>query len=256
MPPLAELQRAFRDAILAEDTLCLAPEIEPDGLTPERRIAVYRNNTFASLTEALKVTFPVVCRLVDVRFFAYAAHDFIAAHPPRHGRLHAYGAAFPRFLDGFGPARSLPYLADVARFEWAMAEAFHEADALPLDPSALTTIDLASVERVRFIPHPTVRLLASRWPIDRIWNANQPDAANTTIALDAGGVALVVQRPRLEVVYRSLTTGAFALLRWLAAGQPLGDAAERALAEDPSLDLQSALLDHLVAGTFSGFATT
>ncbi|MEX2650146.1 MAG: DNA-binding domain-containing protein [Alphaproteobacteria bacterium] len=256
MLSLSDLQGAFRAAILAEDPAVLAPEIVADEIAPERRIAIYRNNTFASLTEALKATFPVVCRLVDERFFAYAAHEFIAAHPPRHGRLHAYGAAFPRFLDGFAAARSLPYLADVARFEWAMAEAFHEADALPLDPSALATIDLGTVERLRFVPHPTVRLLASPWPIDRIWEANQPDAADTTIALDAGGASLVVQRPRLEVVYRSPAKGSFALLRWLAAGRSLGDAAERALAEDPSLDLRTALLDHLVAGTFSGFATT
>ena len=50
----------------------IAPTRSAGGIAPERRIQVYRNNRLITLGEALKATFPVVCRLVDERFFDYA----------------------------------------------------------------------------------------------------------------------------------------------------------------------------------------
>ena len=128
MLALPELQRAFAAAILADETATLSPLVRADGIAPERRIQVYRNNSLITLAEALKATFPVVCRLVDERFFDYAARAFIRAHPPRQPRLADYGEEFADFLAGFEPARSLPYLPDVARLEWAINLAYHAAD--------------------------------------------------------------------------------------------------------------------------------
>lgn len=252
MSALAELQGAFRVAILADDPARLAPEIEGDGIAPERRIAIYRNNTLTTLNEALAATFPVVRRLVDDRFFGFAAHAFIRAAPPRHGRLAGYGADFPRFLETFEPARGLAYLGDVARLEWAMNESMFETDAMPLDPAALAAADPAAIDGLRLIAHPTVRLVCSRWPVDLVWEANQ-DGADGAVDLGRGEARIVVLRPRLAVVYRALGPGAFALLRALVKGHPLGDAAAIAAGAEADFDLQSALLDHLVAGTFSGF---
>jgi len=256
MPALAELQGRLRDAILHGTAAGLAGVIEGDGLAVEQRVAVYRNNTFITLTEALKATYPVVCRLVDERFFAYAAHAFIARHPPRNGRVAAYGAGFAHFLAGFAPARHLAYLPDVARLEWAMNEAYHAAGPMPLDPAALAPLGEEGIARLTFLPHPSVRLLASRFPVDRIWEANQPGRPGDA-DLDAagdGGTRIVVQRPRLEVVYRPLPPGGFAFLRALVLGRTLLEAADEALRLDPGFDLQTALIDNLVAGTFTATA--
>lgn len=256
MTPLHSLQTRFRDAVLGGDAeALLAGDVLADGLTVARRLDVYRNNTFILLTEALKASFPVVCRLVDERFFGYAAHTFIAASPPGHGRLYAYGEGFPSFLDGFEPARTLPYLGDVARLEWAMNEAYFAADALTLDPAALIAVPPAQIERLRLVAHPSVRLLASAYPIDAIWEANQT-GRDGVVDLGQGGVNLVVQRPKLEVVYRALGPGAYAFLRALTAGATLAGAVEAAEATEPSFDVQGSLIDNLVAGTFSGFAAT
>jgi hypothetical protein len=118
MPTLPELQTAFRVALLEGDkhaSALMEAEIESGDLSASERLAVYRNNVFAALSDALRETFPVVCRLVDERFFAYAAHEFIAAHPPSRPALFEYGGAFPDFLAGFPPCRELAYLPDVAR---------------------------------------------------------------------------------------------------------------------------------------------
>src|SRR5262249_3073636 len=120
MPALHDLQTSIRDAILGGDVRLTASHIAGDGLAPKARLQIYRHHVFTTFTTALRATFPVVCRLVDARFFAYAADTFIRRHPPSEPCLVEYGAAFPEFLAGFPPCRAHAYLPDVARLEWAM----------------------------------------------------------------------------------------------------------------------------------------
>ncbi len=207
------------------------------------------------LTAALKTTYPVVCRLVDERFFGFAAHAFITAHPPAHGRLMHYGDGFPAFLERFEPAASLLYLGDVARFEWAMNAAYHAADAVALEPAVLAAVPPGAIESLRLLLHPSVSLLASRFPVDAIWEANQP-GRDGAVDLGRGAAHLIVLRPKLEVVYRVLSPGAFAFLRSLAGGATLAVAVAVATATDPSFEVRGTLIDNLVAGTFSGLVTT
>src|SRR5215471_13273493 len=108
MLALRELQTEFRRAILGqgETSASLRAALADDPFADER-IAIYRNNVLASLTAVLRETFPVVCRLVDERFFGYAAHDFICLRPPSRPALSEYGAGFPDFLKHFPPCREL-----------------------------------------------------------------------------------------------------------------------------------------------------
>ena len=74
MPALRELQQAMRAATLTGDAGRAVAAILADGLAAEARLQIHRHHFFTTLTEALAANFPVVCRLVDRRFFAYLAH--------------------------------------------------------------------------------------------------------------------------------------------------------------------------------------
>jgi hypothetical protein len=242
MAALREVQAAFRRAILEEDAGTFCMLIAADRLAPKERLDVYRNNVFASLTAALRATFPVVCRLVDERFFAYAAHAFICRDPPEGGVLAEYGGRFPDFLAGFAPCRELVYLADVARLEWLMNVAAHAVD---VDPIAATTLaDVAAQDAPRLILrlHPSIGFLASPWPIDCIWRANRREAtAEATIDLAAGGVWLEVSRADADVVMRGLEAATFAFRSALQRGETLERATDAALVADSAFDLCRAL---------------
>lgn len=243
MSSLRELESAFGAWILqGTASPALAELVAPDGWAIEDRLDIYRNNVFASLTKALAASFPAVSRLVDERFFAYAAHEFISAQPPRGACLAAYGGEFPDFLRAFPPCRDLAYLADVARLEWLMQQAA-EAEALPpLAPAALAAFAEEEAQRLVFDLQPSIGYLRAAFPIDRIWQANHGcDGADETITLDAGGVALEVRRVGEDVVYRDLDRGSFAFRAALGAGATLGAAAEAALAADADFDLARAL---------------
>jgi hypothetical protein len=241
MPTLPELQAAFRRGLLADDDAPIGAEIAGDGLAPAARLQVYRNHVLTTLTAALEATYPVVCRLVDRRFFGYAADRFIRDHPPQGPCLSEYGAELPDFLATFPPCRPLPYLADVARLEWAMNAARHADDVPSLDPAVLRALLPEALGDVTLRLDPTLSLVESPWPVDRIWEANQPEAeAPDRVDLDAGGVRLEVRRRGDAVVVRRLDPAPFALRRAILAGRSLEEAGAAALAAHPDVDLASA----------------
>jgi hypothetical protein len=245
MLALRELQTAFREALLEDNERAIdamAREISDAGMPARERLAIYRNNVFASLTDVLKQTFPAVVRIVDERFFSYAAHEFIAQHPPGKPSLLEYGGGFPHFLAAFPPARELAYLADVARFEWLMNMTAHAMDAELASVDALTQVAPEDAERLTFRLDPSLGYLASPFPVDAIWRANRScDSGNAVIDLASGGVWLEVRRRDGDVVFRKLDEAPFAFRQALATDAPLGAALTRALTIDPGFSSSDAL---------------
>jgi hypothetical protein len=261
MLDLPDLQKAFRRALLAgeEEPLPdgLEDAIEGDGLSASERVAIYRHHVIVTLTAVLKAAYPVVCRLVDERFFAYAAHRYLRDHPPTSPCLFEYGASLPEFLETFPPCRELVYLADVARLEWAIHAAGHAPDATGIDPAALRDLGTDEVAHVTLDLSPALALVGSAWPIDRIWRANQPEAdPEATVDLGAGGVRLEVRRRGEEVIFRAVGAGDHAFRRALRAGRPLAEAASAALGADPRFDRDAALRELLADDAIVGVTVT
>lgn len=251
---LLEVQRTFLAALLAGDEHTLAALIHDDGLSVPERIDVYRHNVVASLTEVLAGTYPAVCRLVDRRFFGYAAHEFLTTNPPMRPRLAEYGGGFADFLAGFEPCRELEYLPDVARLEWLAHCATHAAEATPIEAAELASWPLEAAPHLLLRLHPSIGHLRSPWPVDRLWTANRACEGEESegVDLDAGGVLLEVARAGHGVVLRSLDAGVFAFRATLRAGATLEAAAEAGLASDDAFDVPAALADVFRSGAAVG----
>src|SRR5215468_10678988 len=136
VPTLLEIQTAMRRGLLGNGDATIAATLG-SALAPADRLSIYRNTSRIALTNALRLNYPAVQRLVGEDFFAAAADIFITKEPPRMAWLDFYGAGFPEFLHGFGPAASLPYLPDIARLERVVSCALHAADAKALAPAEL-----------------------------------------------------------------------------------------------------------------------
>jgi hypothetical protein len=255
MPPsLPELQRAFAAGVL-DDAPAVLAHLRALRFEPARHLQVYRNNTFANLTDALGAVYPVLRRLVGAEFFDYLSDRFIRQHPPRSGNLHDFGAELAGFLAAFEPARTLLYLPDVASLEWAWHEGFHAADTEPLDPARFAALTPDQYGRLRFALHPSARLIASDYPILRIWESNQDGwDGEETIDLDSGGERLLVIRRRLEVLIERLGPGDYRLLDGCRQGESFETACQQALAADPDFDLPAALHWHVRQATLTDFA--
>ena len=252
---LREMQEAFRRGVLGtEENPDALGFIDQDHIPPDRRFGIYRNNTTASLIGVLIAGFPVTARLVGERFFRHAARVYVQANPPMAPQLLAYGGDFADFLAAFEPARSLPYLPDVARLEWLRQESYFSADAVSLSATSLQAIPADAYADLAFVLHPAARLLSSRFPISRIWDANQPQHETVDrVDLSLGGERLLIVRPRHAVVTQRVSAGDFALVTAFAEGASLSQAAGNALAAEPAFDLQAALAGHLQHGTFISY---
>lgn len=252
MPSLHDLQLALRRSLLHGEDGDAAATIVGDGLAPEQRLSVYRNNVVGALTTALRLSFPAVHRLVGAEFFEGAAQIFVRESPPRSACLDSYGAQFPEFLQRFGPAATLAYLADVARLEWAVNRALHAPDADPLAVAELAALEPTEQARVCFAAHPSLSTLRADFPVDLIWRAvlQQDDAALAAIDLDSGPVGLLVQRLAGGVeVMRFDEDGAWRFAVALCAGEPLGAVLDGSL----DIDAPALLAQHLAAGRFIAF---
>ena len=233
--PLAELQSDFIARLLDE-----SPASEAFG--------VYRRTVVANLTAAVATAHPVVRRLVGDAFFMEAARQFARECPSRSGDLASFGEGFDQFLAGYAPACGLPYLADVARLEWAVHESRAAADAPMPDLMSLATVPADRVGSVRFIPHPAARWLASAFAIADIWQANQPPRDGGVESPDQPQSVLVT-RPLFEPQLHLLSDSEHALLQALADGTRLEVAAEAFTG--PAFD--SALVKLAAAGAFCGY---
>ena len=253
---LLELQTRIGGVVLGGDIAEIVEIIEGDGLDPAARLGIYRNHAFATLGAALKAAFPVVSRLVDERFFAYAAHEYLREHPPRSRCLVEYGFDFPDFLAGFQPCKDLAYLADVARFEWALhiAATVREAPSLQMDALAAIPAERAGyVGYVGFRLQPSVSYFASPWPIDAIWRANQ-EGEVPPVDLAGGRADLEIRHAGKTVAWRRLDPGTFSFRKALADGLVLAAAIANARQRDPEFDVITALQRVLSEGLAVDFS--
>jgi hypothetical protein len=251
---LRELQRQFAEGIFSEGKNDIADAILADGLSGERRLRLYRNNTFSSLTEALRAVYPVIEQLVGKTFFEHSAQAYLKDHPSLSGNLHDFGQDFADFLEAFAPASELAYLGDVARLEWSYHCCFHAAGHAPLAPETLAAVPETQQAQLRFYLHPASRLLSSPYPILDIWQTNQKDyRGETRISLEQGQTFLLVIRGHDAIEFHPLQHAEFSFLRALADGQTLACAYQAAVQTDKAFHLGDCLGQHVVQGTLVAF---
>jgi hypothetical protein len=252
---LRDLQRAFVQGTLSESAPALiCAQIVGDGIAPERRLAIYRNNVIEGFLKTLQATFPTLVRLSGENWFRQIGRQYMQRHPSRSGNMHYVGAHFATFLDAELAGSSYEYFADVARLEWAYQEVLVAADHPTLGLSALAVVPPADYGALTFRTHPAMRLVHSRFPVLAIWRANQPDAASDErIALDQGSSNVLLIRRADHVELRELPPAEFVLLAALVRGQSLERAAEHALEIDPRVALDAALGRIVSLGTLVDF---
>lgn len=233
---LQTLQSSMTAAILGGDMAHIAGEFRAGPANASARLNIFRNNTYASLTECLKSVFPVTARLSDERFFAYAAHQFIAARPPREARLSRYGAEFPRFLASFEPCRGFPVIAEMAALEWAVAESLNDAEEIPIPMSFIGSADLVGgMAGLRL--QPNLRFAVSRWPLAGVWADHKKPDVVIAGPLRPKVSRVAITRHGEDLQFIELDPVRFVFWRTLARGQSIETAARRALARDPLFDL-------------------
>lgn len=236
------LQSQFAQALLALYQPCPDGLFSSNGADPASRFAVYRNNVHSSLINALADSYPVTLQLVGDRFFRAMAGMYVQAYPPTNPLLNEYGSDLADFIQGFAPAASVPYLADVARLERLRINAYHAADAPVADSQAVINQlqQLPSLGNVRLQLHPSVTTLQSNYAVVALWAAHQ--TCDTVARLDPWhGQCALILRNGLEVEVFCIDSGCVAFINSLNNQWPLEMAMAYALDAATEFDLHQCL---------------
>lgn len=248
---LPELQAALAAHLAGAERSDLLAEVVGDAIPAAARLRVYRHHVLESLGAALAATFPTVQVLVGPDFFRAMARTYIAGTLPIQPVLTEYGADFPAFVTGHEPAGGLPYLADVAHLDWALNLAFHAPEGARLTAADLAALPADQLPLLRLVLAAGTALVTSRYPLDCIWSAAQPDASLDAVDLDSGGVDLLVLRRPDDAAFVSLSAGEAAFVHSLAGGRPLEAAAMAADRVDSGFDLSASFARLLDLGAFA-----
>ncbi|MDE1533345.1 DNA-binding domain-containing protein [Pseudomonas carnis] len=236
------IQQTFAEALLAPQATCPEGVFSSNGAEPASRFAVYRNNVHSALINALAAAYPVARQLVGDEFFRAMAGLYAQAHPPTSPLISEYGGTFADFIQGFEPAWSVPYLADVARLERLRVRAYHAADCLVLDQhSVLRQLQgCAQLGQLRVGLHPSLATLESSYAVVSIWAAHQADGAITSFNPwhAQGGLVL---RQGLVVKVFAIDRGSVTFINRLNQGAGLEMAIADALKASDEFDLHLCL---------------
>ncbi|HET7032094.1 MAG TPA: DNA-binding domain-containing protein [Casimicrobiaceae bacterium] len=254
MSSLAELQRRFADALYAPEGATPGFGIAGTAPAPER-MDIYRRAIFANYRKALTATYPAVQRILGESVFADLVDAYVRARPSMSGDLNDYGDTFGAFLAQHPSSAALPHLPDLARLEWAIDEVSRAADDVISPERVLEALAAVAPERLPGLGlrlAARCRLVASPFPILRIWQANAPGADGDPRApTDSPGDALAVRRDPDGIVIERLPISDFEWLAALAKGATLAAAMDAALKADPAFDLGGTLHTQIGNGTIA-----
>ena len=183
MPDLAEFQKAFAAAVLADG--------QPSHPFRSLAFAVYRNTCARGAVEGLRAGFPTVDALLGADMFTQVALDYRREAPPSSPVLSDYGADFPTYLARQPWTSELPYLADVARLDRLWLESFLAggADTLPKSVEGSSRIMLHPAARVAWLASPALT----------IWQAHRQPGGFEELEPDWREEGALFTRPGLQV---------------------------------------------------------
>lgn len=259
--PLNKVQTAFKERILDEAGALLFDttfnqELDSADIPLDIRLNVYRNNVLSGLSNVLALNFPTIKTLVGEEFFDAVAKLYIRQNPPQQGCANLYGESFAEFLHSLEQTQELPYLYDVAQYDWAFNFGYHAADDMGLRQEDLQGISPEQYADLVLNPRASLSLIHSSYPLISIREfCGKEDEDDETLDLDAGGVYLMVYRPELRIVVVELEDDEFAMLTGIQQGKNLGEAFETVLAVYPNFDFQNFLQKHMHLETFCTLST-
>lgn len=239
---LRELQRALADAIRgaepvgrgAASSATAERAIAPGTRASADQLETYRVQFWRRHRASLAEDYRSIEHALGAEGFDALARAFLEAHPPARFHLRDLAAPMADFLARAAPWRDEPWLAESARLDWALIEAFDAPDAPPLDAAAVASMREEDWPRARLALHPSVRLVSATHAIAAHRRATRAGEAPPPPA--AIGERLVAYRRAEDVWVERVEPAAFALLERLAAGDALGAACEVAAAIDPATE--------------------
>jgi hypothetical protein len=203
---LAELQHQLQRVILHPASITAAAfdnlVVAGDCSAPAR-IGIYATAYELRLIDALTANFPRLQSLLGADAFTSLARRFIADHPSRNVSVRWFGYQLPAYLRRADASHEQPWIAELAAWEWAVADSFDAQDATSLTVAVLAEVAPSQWPQLRFELHPSVRRLQLTTNAVAMFKAGNTDLAAVTPSIHASPEDWLIWRQELSTRFRS-----------------------------------------------------
>jgi hypothetical protein len=197
-------------------------------LAPAERLAIYHGMYLLRMEEALASDYPALKHFLGDEAFFDLVRDYVQVHPSKSFSLNPLGQHFPGFVKSTTGLKRPDFCHELARLEWAVAQAFDGPETARLSEEAIAAVPPEAWESARLKPVGTFHLASFRYPVnDYLQTVLDENHDHPKARLKDSWIALY---RRDFTVYRlDLTRAAHDLLADLAQGTPLGAAIGKAM---------------------------
>jgi hypothetical protein len=211
---LADLQRDLQRHVMDGDTAIAAAVNGTPAVPAATRLGVYSNAYRIRLADALGDNMPNLRAFLGDDEFGAVAARYIDEHPSQFASIRWFGDRLASELERWHPDR--PWLAELARWEWALAASFDAQDAPAVGIDSLATVPPGDWGDLRLDFHPSVQQLDLRSNAQALFKALSDEQPPPVPALLDSPQPWLLWRQDLKTQYRSLEpdeTAAMAAVR-------------------------------------------
>jgi hypothetical protein len=219
---LPDIQDAFQRFLLSGDSTIGSHVVGTQRVPVETRLGIYGDGYRLRLIEALGKTFPVLAELLGESDFQTLAARYVEAHESTFFNIRWYGDRMGEFLAADAEYSKAPILAEMARWEWAMASVFDAADSEPLGLGAFAEIAPEDWAGLRFEWSPAAQVLELEWNTPRLWKAVTEGAGERPDPVFEPGSYLIWRR-ELQIYFRPLGEEEAAVVAAAREGHSFGE---------------------------------
>jgi putative DNA-binding protein len=202
---LAELQGVFQEFLLARSDAFQSEVCDSLKAARTTLLDVYLEGYALRLIEALTTDYPGLIAMVGSASFDDMARAHIVAYPSRHPSVRRFGRSLTDFLESTAPYDCLPAVAEMARFEWKLGEAWDAPDIDPVPAAPLIALPPEAWETLAFTVLPSLRWVMLAFDVPQARQRREEVVAGSLEVVTATApVPWVIWRSDLLTRYRSL----------------------------------------------------
>lgn len=243
MTALAALQRAFQASVLAGDARIEAQLADAGSPQFPDRLRTYVDGYRARLVEALGCTYPALQATLGQDEFDRRMREYIERNPSRTFSVRHYGAGLSEHLST-GTGAAAVALADLARWEWTLADVFDAPDDAPLVAGDLAALAPDAWAGLIFRFRASLRRVRLSSNAVEHWRAANGLCAAPAVLEATQATEWVLWRRGVATMFRSLDPVEALVLDAARAGDAFGALCEQlaAVAADGDVALRAAAL--------------
>jgi hypothetical protein len=203
--PLPDLQRHFQDYLFGADER-IAGTVNDSARTDRATLLeVYRDAYVLRLVEILGKDYPKTKAMLGDDDFDALGRAYLRSCPSRSFTVRWFGKHLPDFLADTQPWTDYPMLAEMARLEWLLGEAFDAPDTPVIGPDALARVPHAGWPGLTFVLHPSLRRHAFKFAVPELWQQFERDEApDSPVPMYDAATVFLIWREGLETAYRGV----------------------------------------------------